>query len=165
MQGSTPEDIKKYKAHQNLYNGLKRKLRSNYYKTKCQTYKMNVKKLWALINNTITKVKHQGSIIPCITVNGIKQTKPKEIANAFGNFYSQLGADLAKNITDGKKHNDDYVSKIPRQLQSTVLKPTTTPEIKKFISDLPNKHSYGHDEISKIFTSLSIMPCLQPITK
>ena len=130
-QDSTPEDVVKYKAHRNLYNSLKRQLRSNYYNSKCELYKSNVRKLWALINNTIKKVKHRGSIIPYIKVDGISHTKPKEIANAFGRFYSQLGANLAKKITDGNHHIEEYVSKIPRQLQSLVLQPTSTPEIKK----------------------------------
>ena len=49
------------------------------------------KKLWSLINNTISKVKHKGSIIPFITVEGINHTQPKDIPNHFGRFFLTLG--------------------------------------------------------------------------
>ena len=155
--------MRNYKEHRNLFNRLRKKLRADYYKTKCHTFKTNVKKLWALINNTITKVKHCGSIIPYITVNGTREIKPKEIANAFGKFYSRMGACLANKITGGN-HGDEIITKIPRQLQSIVLSPTTTPEIEKLISGLPNKQSCGHDEISNTMlkalkTSLSFLLC------
>ena len=97
-------------------------------------------------------------------MDGIKHTNPKEIANAFGRFYSQLGTNLAKKITDGNHNIDEYVSKIPGQLQSLVLHPTSTSEIEKLIDDLPNKQSCGNDEISNVMlkalkTSLAFPLC------
>ena len=94
----TEDDIEKYKMHQNLYNCLKRTTKATYYCEKCSQFKQNTKKLWGIINETIKKVKYKGSIIPHITVNGIKVMKPKEIANSFGEFYSQLGSELAKKL-------------------------------------------------------------------
>ena len=80
---SSDEDRKKYVAHRNIYNKLKRQLKTEYYQAKCESFKDNSKKLWALINNTILKVKHRGSIIRHITVDGVKQYRPKAIANSF----------------------------------------------------------------------------------
>ena len=145
---STEDDIQCYKHHQNLYNQLKRKLRTDYYCLKCESYKSNAKKLWSLINQTITKVKHKGSIIPSITVDGIKYNKPKTIANKFGEFYSQLGSTLAKSIVPGMTSIDQYMKNIPRQINSIVIRPTSVQEIDRIIRELPNKTSYGYDEIS-----------------
>ena len=83
----TDNDHLKYKRYHNIYNELKRKLKVDYYQAKCESYNSNSKKLWSLINNTLTKIKHKGSIIPYITVDGIKKTRPKDIANSFGDFY------------------------------------------------------------------------------
>ena len=44
----------------------------NYYTTKYIDYKDNTQKLWHVINQTIGKTKHFGSIIPYISVDGIK---------------------------------------------------------------------------------------------
>ena len=65
---STNEDTENYRHHRNLYNKLKRKLKMDYYRSRCESFKDNAKKLWSLINNTITKVKHKGSSIPFIMV-------------------------------------------------------------------------------------------------
>ena len=147
---STHEDFENYRHHRNLYNKLKRKLKMDYYQSRCESFKNNTKKLWSLINNTITKVKHKGSIIPFIMVDGIKHTKSKTIANKFGEFYSQLGSNLAKSIFPGTTCIDQYVNNIPRHVDSMVIKPGTVYEIDRIIRNLPNKTSHGHDKISNI---------------
>ena len=81
-------------------------------------------------------------------VNGIKVNKAKEIANSFGEFYSQLGSELASKIVPGTTSIDYYTSHIPQQLNSFVMRSTTVPEIEQLINQLPNKSSHGHDEIS-----------------
>ena len=146
----TEEDIAKYKTHRNLYNKLKRSTKEEYYRAKCLKFKQNSKKLWSLINETIKKVKHKGSIIPHITVDGIKQSRPKEIVNSFGSFYANLGSSLTAKIVPGTTSIDDYLHKIPQQLNSLALKQTTPLKIDKLIKNLLNKSSHGHDEISNL---------------
>ena len=144
----TEEDVMKYKAHRNIYNALKRTAKITYYQEKWKSYKQNTKKLWGLINETIKKTKHHSSIIPFITINGIKPIKAKEIANSFGEFYSTLGAELAGKILPSTTTIDNYISRIPNQLSSLALNGTTVPEIEHIINQLPNKSSHGHDDIS-----------------
>ena len=83
-------------------------------------------------------------------MDGIKHTKRKKIANKFGEFYSQLGSNLAKSIFPGTTCIDQYVNNIPRHVDSMLIKPTTVHEIDRIIKNLPNKTSHGHDEISNI---------------
>ena len=144
----TEEDVAKYRAHRNIYNTLKRSAKLNYYQEKCKAYRQNTKKLWGLINETIKKTKHRGSIIPFITVDGIKLLKAKEIANSFGEFYSTLGSKLARKILPSTMTIESYISRIPNQLLSLALNGTTVPEIKHLINQLPNKSSHGYDDIS-----------------
>ena len=94
------------------------------------------------------KTKHRGSIIPFITVNGIRLLKAKEIANSFGEFYSSLGAELARRILPGTTTIENYISRIPNQLLSLALNGTTVPEIEHLINQLLNKSSHGYDDIS-----------------
>ena len=147
---STETDRQQYVDHRNSYNKLKRHMRINYYQSKCKAFKDNSKKLWALISNNIMKVKHKVSIIPHITVKGVKQCNPKTIANSFGEFYSTLGSILANKIVPGMTIIDKYLNNIPTQWDSIVLKQTTPLEIDKIIRKLPNKTSHGHDEISNV---------------
>ena len=73
-----------------------------------------------------------------------------DIANSFGDFYARLGSNLANNMSSSTTSIDEYISRIPRQLNSIILRPTTVHEIDKIIRELPNKSSHGHDEISNI---------------
>ena len=144
---NTEEDVK-YRAHRNIYNALKRLAKWNYYQEKCKLYKENTKKLWGLINETIKKTKHRGSIIPFITANSIKLNKAKEIANSFGEFYSTLGSEFAKRILPGTTIIENYISRIPNQLSNLALNGTTAPEVEHLINQLLNRSSHGYDDIS-----------------
>ena len=86
----------------------------------------------------------------------LKHTTQK-IAKAFGSFYSQLGESVANKIKMGSNNMDYYLNRIPHNLKSMVMKPTSQREIKKLIKDLPNKTSHGHDMISnELLKSLNI---------
>ena len=137
-----------YKQHRNLLNCLRCRTRSDYYNSKCKEFCSNTKKLWKLINQTIGKCKSGGSIIHYITVDGLKTYQPKKIANSFGEFYSNLGKNLAASITPGSKDINYSLQKMPRSLNSLVLYETTRTEVEQIISKLPNKTSHGHDKIS-----------------
>ena len=104
--------------------------------------------MWQLMNKTVGKCKHTGSIIPYITADGVRKYIPKKIANAFGKFYSEMGSNLATAITLGKHSINDYLDNIPCSLNSLVLHRTTKEEIENFIKALPNKSSAGFDHIS-----------------
>ena len=96
QENSTPADVKNYKTYRNTYNRIKRHAQETYYQKKALDFNNNTKQLWNLINKVIRKKGHSGSIIPYITVDGIKITDPNEIADSFGQFYSTLGSSLAQ---------------------------------------------------------------------
>ena len=142
--------IRNYRNYRNAYNRLKQKAKIDYYNVKCKECSTNTRLLWKLINQTVGKTKHSGSIIPYITINGLQTYQPKRIAQHFGKFYSNMGADLAATIPKGSKDINDYLQKIPRTLSSVVLTCTNVMEIENLILDMPKKSSYGHDRISNI---------------
>ena len=160
----TNEDLARYKHHRNTYNSLKNRLRQDFYYSRCISYCQNAKKLWSLINNTIKKVKNKGSIIPYITVNGLKQYHSKSIANSFGEFYSNLGPCLVNQIIPGTTSMSTYLDKIPKHLRSMALRSTTVMEVNTLIKQLPNKTSHGYDSISNVMlkalrTSIAFQLC------
>ena len=118
---STEDEVKAYSSYRNTYNALKRKLRIDYYRMKCTEFQWNARKLWSLINNTIKKVKNRGSIIPYITVNGLRQYNPIKIANSFGDFYASLGHNLASKIIPGNTSLPAYLATIPRSVNSMIV--------------------------------------------
>ena len=75
--------ITKYKAYRNHYNTAKRELKTTYYKNKANECLNETRKLWSLLDEVIGKTKRQGSIIPYITIDGLKTYTPSEIINEF----------------------------------------------------------------------------------
>ena len=114
-QSCTEEAKQKYKEFRNMLNRVKRYAKINFYNGKSAEYQYNTKKLWQLINGQLGKCKHNGSIIPCISVDGIKQYEPKAIANQFGKFYSELGVNLALTIKHIGLPLENYLNNIPRK--------------------------------------------------
>ena len=75
---------------------------------------------------------------------------PKSIANSFKKFYSELGKNFASTIKPGATSVNDYINKIPRNLNSVVIKSTNQKEIEDLITSLQNKVSSGHDNVSNV---------------
>ena len=59
-----------------------------------------------------------------------------------------MGLELAGKIPESRKKIHDYVSDIPRTLNSLVVGNIKHTDIKKIINSLPAKTSSGHDGIS-----------------
>ena len=147
---ATNSDRQKYRDYRNTYNRLKWMMMITYYKKKIEENTTNTRKLWKVINNIIGKHKHSGSIISYIMVDGARKYDPDVIANEFGKFYSQLGSKLASQIKRSAKPIEEYLSKIPRTLQSLALHSTSALEIEKIAMALPSKTSFGYDKISNV---------------
>ena len=122
----------------------------DYYNEKSLQYQSNTKKLWGLINGIIGKVKHKGSIISYITVDGMREYNPKHIAKEFGEYYSSIGTKLANKIKKGQRDIQSFLNTIPRILISLVFHSTTPVEVRNIIQSLPKKSSSGHDRISNL---------------
>ena len=137
--GSSENDANIYKQYRNTFNRTKRAAMQLYYSQKAEAFKKNTKDLWKLINSTISKQKNSGSIIPHITVEELKITNGREIANTFAKHYAKIGANLASLIKKGTKNITDYLNKIPRLLNSITLDVITCEEVEKEIDGLPNK--------------------------
>ena len=162
---ATNTDRERYITYRNNFNKTKRAMHIHCYTSRATEFKNNTKKLWQLLNSIINKTKHRGSIIPYITINGLKTYHPSKIANAFGKFYSNLGKDLVAKIPKGNFNVGHYLNKIPRNMKSMVMTPTTVSEIESRIQHLPNKMSQGHDGISnvllkKLCKCISFLLCL-----
>ena len=119
-----------------------------YYQDKSAEYRTNTKKLWELMNGIINKTKHKGCSISHITVDGVKIYSKKIIADEFAKFYVKLKELLAEKINQSMVTSADYISQIPKMVNSLVFAETNPTEIEKIISSLPNKSSSGHDRVS-----------------
>ena len=164
QKNSSEKDRLNYRSYRNTYNRLKRHSQESYYQKKTTDFKNNMKELWKVINKVISKKGRSGSIIPYITVDGIKITDPDGIANNFREFYSSLGSNLAKKIPGGHSSIKDYLRKIPRNVNSMMLTPTTQQEVISIIGQLPLKSSSGHDGMSNVLLKSLKDSLIYPLT-
>ena len=157
---STNNDVNKYKAFRNKYNRLKHHVMLTCYHAKSNAYKNDVKKLWQLINKVCGKTSNKTNIITNIKVNNIDYYSSNTICNLFGDYFANVGKNVAKKIPTPRQRIDKYNDKIIRNRNTSLyLFPTNSTETLRLIKHLPNKTSLGHDEINnlllkKIVTSI-----------
>ena len=86
-------------------------------------------------------LKHKSKIQPSIIIVKDKNvTNPKNIANAFNNFFTNIGPSLSKTIFQSKNFKNLLNNS---SLNSFVLKLVTHDEVRKLISQLNNRKALG----------------------
>ena len=83
-------------------------------------------------------------------MNGINKYRSSEICDEFANYFSKIGANLAKNTAPSVKDINTYLRRIPVNKLSIFLAPCSKIEIKKIILGLKQKKSSGYDKINSI---------------
>lgn len=142
----------KHKMYRNLLNKLIYKTKLSYYKNKINSSSGCPKKLWATINE-ITERKNTPSSTVCeISINGtVHKTidDPKKTADAFVNYFTNVGKNLANDIKINNRHNlntnqsDKTFNNSMRD--SMFLSPVSAPEIMKEITNLKDNAACGYD--------------------
>ena len=74
----------------------------------------------------------------------------QRIADIFAGHYATIGSRLATKITPSTTSIVDYLTRIPRLLNSMTLDPVTTDEVLNEINKLPSKNSSGCENISNV---------------
>ena len=143
-------DIIRYKEYRSCLNRLKRCSKVLYYKSECISNRNNSKKLWELINKISGKLPNKSNIVECLSTNNLKEFESKKIANEFTEHFANIGKKMAREMKTSKKNISEYLKKINISSKTLYFYPVTETEIDRFITDLPNKKSSGHDNINNV---------------
>jgi len=146
----TPSNIMKYKDYRNELNRLLRIAEREHYDKLLNENKSNLKKSWSIIKSVINKNKTK-KMQSHFVINDQNISNSKIIANAFNEYYVNIGRTLASNI---EVTNCDPLSYINLDIQESLcLYDTNDQEIKKIILGL-KEGSAGYDAIiAKIIKS------------
>ena len=101
-----------------------------------------------MINKINGKCSDKTCIIDKLSVNNIKYTKGKDIANTFAKYFSTVGKDFANKTMPPQTPLSDYVKKIQNNSKTMYFQPASVEEVSKVISGLKPKTSSGYDNIS-----------------
>ena len=129
---------------------LKRSIRIakiNYYSSCFNKYKNDIKKTWQTISDIMNR-KHTNTTYPeFFEINGVKIMDKIEIANKFNQYFTNIGPDLANNVShSSEKEVDDFLLHKPKcELKFNQIDENHK---NKIIQNLPNKSSCDFDDIS-----------------
>nr|CAI5834501.1 unnamed protein product [Callosobruchus analis] len=135
------EETKLYKLQKKL-DKLIKGAKYNYYKTQINKNKDNSKNLWKVINNICEK---SSKVVPSdvITVSNTVCNTPDTIANAFNDFFSEIGKCYAEKIVKPSTPLPDN----ELNQNSFFLQPVTEADIITIINSLKTNKSLGIDDI------------------
>ena len=145
------------KAYDDYRASLHKEIRSakqKYEKNLFVNCRDDSKLIWENINKVLGRNNHKVNIPDEINdENGVKLSKPSDIADGFNNFYVNLGPNLARNI----QTNATDRLKLPpsNNSKSFFFFPTGSEEVTNLITSLKPKTSSGHDGVSpKLFKKI-----------
>lgn len=136
----------KYIAYRNLFNKVKRAAKQVYYSTCLEQSKGNIKQTWKTLNTLLGKTNDKGSIVDKLIINDRTVTEHKEIAQEFCSYFTNIGPQLAEQITKPNKAKNSLQANWVKSC--LFLSPTDPMEIANILSNLKPKTSTGHDGLS-----------------
>lgn len=150
---TSPQDEelrKQFKDQRNKVHHDIRFAKNTYYYKQFTNCEKNPFKTWQLINN-LSKNKTKTSYIPTKLNSPMGVTSdPKMVCECFNKFFTDIGSDLATQITT-QLQNHKFLKTITEQLSNStlmVITPTTVEEVEKIIDNLKTNTSCGLDGIS-----------------
>lgn len=162
LREPTEVNIIKYKCFNNLYNKLKRTMKSLYYRTALEENKNNSKKCWSILKQALGKLNDKSSYPQAFSINNTSIVDKVQIAEGFNNFFSNIGLQTSHNVPTSNKC---FSSFMPQPLaHSFFLGPVAPSEVLNFTKKLKPKLSSGHDNISNKLLKETIDDILVPMT-
>ena len=128
-----------YKKYRNYVTLLIRTSRKNYYSSKFNSYKGNVKATWDFINEVLKPMSNRmNSSIRELLINGNKVCDLKEIVNLASEFFSRVGMNIGNSLPSSATHYRSFLqASLP---ESFFFYWISEDEVHKSINSLKNKN-------------------------
>ena len=134
-----------YKTSRNKVNIELRNAKKDYYSSKIADQKFNPKKAWKSINNLLGR-QNKPTVVNEINLDGKSFTTPKDIAEGFNDYFSNIGPDLASKI-DTSNYNFETYTKTAES-EFAAFQPVTVSHICRLLHGLSSNKATGIDKIS-----------------
>ena len=160
-QNPTVINEMKYKEYRNKLKVLLLNAEKSFYADKIKSCYGDHKQLWNVLNVIINKKKKNPIDFKFLN-NGQMITDPKVIVDSFNNFFVSIGPDLASKISTATTDFKCYLK--GSYVNSFYLTPVDCTEIINIAHILPNKKSYGFDEIPVTIMKQTIDLLAKPLS-
>ena len=135
LKKHTQQNEQKYKNYKNLFETIKKKAKKIYYS-----------KTWNVMKDIIGKSKIKKTNLPRkLTINKVDVYNKPEIADAFNDFFTNIGQKLASQLPKLSKTFETYMNKVNVLMDS---KPLSLNELKEAFFSLKINKSSGVDDVS-----------------
>ena len=134
-----------YKKTRNKVNIELRNSKKDYYSTKIAGDRSNPKEAWKTINNLLGR-QSKSTTVNELKLNESSLTNPKDIAEGFNDYFSNIGTNLASKIGTSNCNFETYVEKAKSEF--TAFQPVTVNLVYQLLSGLSAKKATGVDKIS-----------------
>ena len=145
LRNPTSQNKSIYTLYKNKLNNLIKISEKNYFCTKFNQEKSNIKGTWNIINTLLNKrqQKHNPSYF---VQDGIKIDSDKEIADVFNEYFANVGTRLASNLPLCNATFESFLQ--DREVNSLFLNPITQEEIVDMLKKTPNGKAPGFDGLN-----------------
>lgn len=155
------ENIDNYKLYKRNLQKLIRQAERSYYDEQLKNNVGNIKQSWKVINEIINKKKKTVLKSNKIIVNEKTEENPEIIANAFNDYFVNIGKNISDSVPVCNTHYSTYLPE-PNP-NSIFLQPTNNYEVANVIKMLKRK-SPGYDDITADIIKRSYPAFLKALT-
>ena len=135
----------KYKLYRNMLATLLKRSKRTYFSSFFQNHVNDLKNTWKGIKRIIS-LKDSRSTVPSTNIkDNISLINPKDIADAFNNYFSNVATGITSSINYSRNKFFDFLPQI--NINSFFINPTDKTEIKNIILSLDSLRSIGLNSI------------------
>ena len=134
-----------YTRTRNRVNIELRNAKRDYYSTKIADDKSNPKQAWKTINSLLGR-QNKPSIVNELKLGENSLTNPRDIAEGFNDYFSNIGPNLASQINTQNFNFETYVKNIESEFAA--FQPVTVNHVNQLLTGLSSNKATGVDKIS-----------------
>ena len=134
-----------YKTSRNRVNIAIRHAKAEYYRNKIAHQNKNSKEAWKTINDLLGRSPSDITVSE-LKVNGSNITSTEEIANAFNEYFTNIGPNVANSIHDSDASYEQFVK--PAESKFSGFQLVLESKVVKLLNGLSNRKAADLDKIS-----------------
>ena len=151
-----------YKSYKNKLTHSLRVAKRLYYEKQIEKLKSNVKATWKVLSEILNRNKGKRGLPSVFREGSLEISDPKEIANLFCKYFTNIGPNLASKIPASEKSHSTFLP--PKLVNSIFLEVASEEGIIEICGTCRAGTAVGHDNISMNLIQDSIDKIIFPIT-
>jgi len=164
LKKRTKQNEERYKRYKNKLIQIIRFNRKMYYCNLLEHYKTDIQGTWRVLNGIIRNGKKKEEYPNHFIVNNTTISEKNEIANAFNNFFVNVGPKLANEIVQSNNAKEFKEIHIKNNLNSLFIESVSEREIMNIVLSFKTKKTTDESDIDMVLVKDIIDCIVSPLT-